>query len=230
MNNNIDQPLWSEMWKGIASAELTQALVAIAKSKTLSHGELLYASGDKASALYGVKSGAIRLMATTLDGNESLTSLHGEGSWFGEISLFDDFPRPVDAYAMGETEILVVSSAQLQSILDDNPIWYKDFAKVLCHKLRITMNHFNTEPLPVAVRIALRLLDLAQVFGKQTDQGILIDIKLVQEDIAKMLLVRRQTVNINMRLLEKDNLVERQKGKILLRDTQALKDYIHNQS
>ena len=91
------------------------------------------------------------------------------------------------------------------------------------------MNHFNTEPLPVAVRIALRLLDLAQVFGKQTDQGILIDIKLVQEDIAKMLLVRRQTVNINMRLLEKDNLVERQKGKILLRDTQALKDYVHNQ-
>ena len=124
----------------------------------------------------------------------------------------------------------MVSSAQLQSILDDNPIWYKDFAKVLCHKLRITMNHFNTEPLPVAVRIALRLLDLAQVFGKQTDQGILIDIKLVQEDIAKMLLVRRQTVNINMRLLEKDNLVERQKGKILLRDTQALKDYVHNQS
>lgn len=227
-NTKPTQPIWSEMWKGIASPELCHALESLAVTKKLIHDELLYATGDEGNEIYGVKSGAIRLIGTTLEGNQAIAGLHIEGSWFGEISLFDNSPRPVNAYAIGDSEIYIVSAAKVQQLLDNNPHWYKDFIQVLCYKLRLSLSYLSAALLPVSARIALRLVDLAQVYGKTQTNGTLLDLKLTQDDLANMLQMTRQTININMRLLEREKLILRQHGKIILLNITALKKHIYD--
>lgn len=217
---------WSQPWRDIASPELGTALAAIGKRRTLADGELLYARGDPGGALYGVGSGFIRLAAQTQDGGEALLGLYPPGTWFGEVSLFDELPRPTSAYAVGETEVLVVSAGELRRMLDRNPLWYRDFARVLCNKLRISLAHIESTYLPLSVRIVLRLLDLARAYGQPGEGGIVIGLRLPQEDLARMLGLTRQSVNKELRALENKGWLGIHRGRISLLDPVALRQHV----
>ena len=106
-----DALLWSRLWPSEAPAALTEALAKHAARRLLRHGEWLYAKGDAAAGLIGVRRGMIRNVHLAADGRELLFGLFPAGSWFGEVSLFDEAPRPLHAIAEGETEVLVVPAA-----------------------------------------------------------------------------------------------------------------------
>lgn len=217
---------WSQPWRDIASPELGAALAAIGRRRALADGELLYARGDPGSELYGVGAGFIRLAAQTQDGEEYLLGLYPPGTWFGEVSLFDQLPRPTSAYAVGRTELLIVSAAELRRVLDANPVWYRDFARVLCNKLRISLAHIESTTLPLSVRIVLRLLDLAQAYGEAGEGGIVIGLRLPQEDLARMLGLTRQSVNKELRALENSGWLRISRGRITLLDPAALRRHV----
>lgn len=227
--NSTDQgrgSSWGQMWRDIASPELSTALQSIGTNRKLQDGQLLYQRGDPGNELYGVRSGLIRVQVVTPDGVEVLAGLYTPGTWFGEVTLFDDLPRPVSTFAIGPTEVLVVTAQKLRALLDGNPIWYRDFARVMCNKLRLAMLHIEASYLPMSVRIALRLLDLAKSFGKGTADGVLIGIKLPQEDLARMLGLTRQSVNKELGILEQNGWLAVKRGQITLKNVPALVQHI----
>lgn len=217
---------WSQPWRDIASPELSAALAGIGTRRTLADGELLYARGDPGSELYGVHSGCIRLAAQTQDGNEALLGLYPPGTWFGEMSLFDELPRPTSAYAVGATGLLIVAATKLRLLLDGNPLWYRDFARVLCNKLRLSLAHIESTYLPVSVRVVLRLLDLAQAYGRPEAGGIVIGLRLPQEDLARMLGLTRQSINKELRALQERSWLGIRRGQISLLDAAALRRHV----
>lgn len=217
---------WSQPWRDIASPELTAALADIGSRRKLSDGQLLYARGEAGSELYGVESGLIRVVALSREGDEALLGLYTPGTWFGEVSLFDELPRPVSAYAVGEAAILAVSAARLRELLERNPIWYRDFARVLCNKLRSALVHIESTLLPISVRIVLRLLDLSQAYGKPGAAGLVIGLKLPQEELARMLGLTRQTINKELRSLENRGWLLIRRGEITLLDAEALQRHV----
>ena len=176
--------------------------------------------------MFGVASGIIRVLATNSEGQEGLLGLYGPGTWFGEVSMFDQGPRPVSTYAEGETELWVVSAAQLRGVLDVNPIWYRDFARVLCNKLRLALSHIQSTALPVGVRVAARLLDLAQAYAADAKAGRGIEVRLSQEDLARMLGLTRQTVNKELREFERRKWLRLGRGQMVLLDRAALQQLV----
>lgn len=217
---------WSETSRDIASPELLTALAALATSRRLVDGELLYARGDAGADIIGVHSGLIRVVAVTAEGYEGLLGLYRAGTWFGEVSFFDGLPRPTDAYAVGDTEVLVVPAAQLHALLERHPRWYRDFARVLSHKLRSALAHIESSFLAPSVRIALRLLDLAEGYGKPAAAGILIDLVLPQEDLARMLGLTRQSVNKELRAFQAHGWLEIRRGRITVTQPAALRAHV----
>lgn len=218
MENNNDEgtTLWSEMWKTLVSPDLTTELIAVSTCKTLANGEALFRQGDIGTDIYGVKKGNIQLVGNMHDGNEAIVGIFTPCSWFGELAIFDRLPRLVNAYSVGATEVYVVSSARLHEVLQRNPIWYRDFAQVLAHKLRVALLFINNNALPIQTRIAMRILDIAQIHGKQSLEGIKLEIRLTQEDLAKMLLLRRQTINKVLRKFASENLIQLGRGHITI--------------
>ncbi len=221
-----DALLWSRLWLDDAPQGLNAALAASARARRLHDGELLYAKGDPASGLIGVRSGLIRNVHVGADGRELLIGLFGPGSWFGEISLFDEAPRPLHAYAMGETEVLLLPSAAFHAALEAHPEGYRHFARVLCRKLRIAFEVLEDQTQPLAARLAKRLLDLAAVYGEATPEGLWLKLPLPQEDLARMLAATRQSINKALRALTAQGLLAVKGGRLLLCDAEKLRSLV----
>ena len=219
-----DALLWSRLWPSEAPAALTEALAKHAARRLLRHGEWLYAKGDAAAGLIGVRRGMIRNVHLAADGRELLFGLFPAGSWFGEVSLFDEAPRPLHAIAEGETEVLVVPAAAFHAALEAHPEGYRLFTRVLCRKLRIAMEQLEDFQRPLRQRLARRLVDLAAVYGHPDAGGLRLTLPLAQDELARMLGAPRQSLNKELRALTKEGLIAVEAGRYRLRQPEILND------
>jgi CRP/FNR family cyclic AMP-dependent transcriptional regulator len=200
---------------------------SLASRRQLGHGELLYARGDAADALYGLIRGHIRLSNVAPDGREVLVMLFQPGDWIGEVSLFDGLPRTHDAYAVGETEAFVLPKAKLLALLDAQPLLYRHFAARLARALRIALSYIDDAAfLPVPLRLAKRLLELSRIYGADTPLGRRIDLHLPQEDLGRMLGASRQSVSKELKRWEARGWISVEYGKVLIRDAAALQQLV----
>lgn len=202
--------------------EAVAQFTALAGRRSLGDGELLYARGDAAEALYGLIRGRIRLSNVAPDGREVLMAFFEPGDWIGELSLFDDQPRTHDARAFGQAEVFVLPKARLLALLEQNPRWYRHFAARLARQLRLALSYIDDAVfLPLSLRLAKRLLQLAKVYGQETPQGLLLDLHLPQEDLGRMLGASRQSVSKELKRWEKQGLLGLDYGRVLIRDPAA---------
>lgn len=209
-------------------AETAAQFAALAGRRTLGDGELLYARGDAAQALYGLIRGRVRLSNVAADGREVLMTFFEPGDWIGELSLFDDQPRTHNATAFGEAEVFVLPREKLLAALDREPRLYRHFAARLARQLRLAMSWIDDAVfLPLSLRLAKRLLQLARVYGKQTPQGLLLDLHLPQEDLGRMLGASRQSVSKELRQWEKKGWIALDYGRIVIRDPAAFKHLVN---
>jgi CRP-like cAMP-binding protein len=205
-------------------AEAAAQFAALAGRRSLGHGERLYARGDAAEALYGLIRGRIRLSNVAPDGREVLMTFFEPGDWIGELSLFDDQPRTHDATAFGEAEVFVLPREKLLALLERQPLWYRHFAARLARQLRLALSYIDDAVfLPLAQRLAKRLLQLARVYGRETPQGLLLDLHLPQEDLGRMLGASRQSVSKELRQWEKQGWIGLDYGRVLIRDPAAFR-------
>ena len=77
--------------------------------------------------------------------------------------------------------------------------------------------------LDLPARLAKRLLSLAQAHGRQTQQGLLIDTKLSQGELAKSLATSRESVNKQLARWQRDGVLRVVEGAITLVDREALR-------
>src|SRR4051794_36197747 len=94
----------TELFKGLSAEELS-ACVASFRETRFKKGQALFVRGERATGLYLVAEGRVRLAIATEDGRE-LSFRHAvEGELLGEIAALDGGTRSADATALtaGET-------------------------------------------------------------------------------------------------------------------------------
>ncbi|MCP1607547.1 Crp/Fnr family transcriptional regulator [Pseudomonas citronellolis] len=195
------QRIASGRWFQHLPAGLREALGQAAIVRRLPAGQRLFARGDAPCGLYCVVEGRMRVGAVGASGKEALLALVEAPNWFGEICLFDGQPRTHDAYAEGPTTLLQVPLPALHALLAEKPQYWRDFALLMSHKLRLAFTVLEEQALlPAAQRLARRLLMLAASYGEaQASQR---ELHLPQEQLAAMLGLSRQTTNHLLKELE----------------------------
>jgi CRP-like cAMP-binding protein len=209
-------------WYRSLPVELRDYLVSHAALRTLDKGEPLYRRGDPADGLYAVLGGALAIGSVGTDGKEALLAELGPTAWVGEISLFDGLPRPNDAHAVSRTLLLHVPEAALRDLLDATPRYWRDFALLMAHRLRVSFE--NTEAmtlLPAAQRVASRLLMIAGGYGGLNASQT--RIRVSQDSLASMVSLSRQTTNQLLRSLESQRIVSLKSGEIAILDFDRLR-------
>ncbi|MBF5042372.1 Crp/Fnr family transcriptional regulator [Aggregicoccus sp. 17bor-14] len=210
-------------WFGALPEPLREALLSLARVRTLRAGERLFSRGDPPCGLYCVLEGSIRASGVSESGREALLTLVEPPAWFGEISLFDGQPRTHDAVAEGATRVLQVPQAELLALLAERPEWWRELALLLCHKLRLAFVALeDLSLLPSAARLAHRLVLMAEGYGglREGERRVL---DVSQEQLARMLALSRQTTNQILKDLEARGLVQLTYGRIELRDLAGLR-------
>ncbi|MGH8081977.1 MAG: Crp/Fnr family transcriptional regulator [Lysobacter sp.] len=219
--------LAADPWLRDLSPDLVAHLQAMSSRRRLRDGELLYARGDAAEGLYGVVRGRIRMSVPTPNGREVLFVLFEPGSWFGEVSMFDGEPRPQDARAVGDSEILLLPRTRFLALLDEHPELYRGFTRLLCRKLRTVLEFVEDAlTLPLAARLGKRVLELAKVYGVDDPEGRLIDLALPQDDLASMLGATRQSVSKELKSWEQQGWIALRYRHVVVRDAAALEKLV----
>lgn len=191
--------------------------------KRLADGQRLFSRGDAPDGLYGLVRGQIRVVGRGPEGRELLLILLDPGQWFGEISLFDGLPRTHDAFARGETELLVLPRRDFRAILDASPELYRPFLELLCHRLRMAFSMIEDATLlDLGARLARRLLGILDDHGEAAEDGMRIALHLPQEDLARMIGATREAVGRHLKAWEREGVIRLEYGRIVVLDRAAL--------
>ena len=185
-------------------------------------GQRLFRQGDAADGFYVVVSGRVRIFSEG-GGHEALLNVLGPGKGFGEISLLDDGPRTHSAVCAEVSSLLFLPPAEFRALIAAHPSLQAHATRRVCLYLRMAFAALEDEVrLPLAPRLAKRLLLLAHLKGVRKAGGITIDQQLSQEDLANMLGTARQTVGKPLRDWQQRGWISLDYRRITLLDEAAL--------
>lgn len=214
--------LRSGRWFAGLDDGLQEALVEAALLLRLGAGERLFARGDAPSGLFAVVDGALRISGTAESGREALLTIVEPPSWFGEIAVFDGQPRTHDAVAEVESLVAHVPKAALDQILAAEPRRWRDLGLLMTSKLRLAFAAMEEMAvLPTAVRLARRLVYMAEGYGERAHERRTVEVS--QDQLAMMLSTSRQTCNALLKELEARGLVRLSYGSIEILDLDGLR-------
>lgn len=223
----MDMQVWrprlmSGQWFSHLPVSLQDSLLAVARVRRLATGQRLFKRGDPPCGLYAVLEGAVRIGAVSEQGKEALLSLVEPPHWFGEICLFDGQPRTHDAFGAGPCTLLHIPQSALLKLLDEQPVYWRQLALLMSHKLRLTfINLEQLSLMPAPARLAHRLLMIAEGYGEIDPPRRVL--QLPQEQLASMLSLSRQTTNQMLKELQAQGIIGLGYGEIEILDAERLR-------
>lgn len=147
MDNNIALLLKVFFFKDLSADELLE-IMAITRRERYSMGQRVFESGASADSLYIIRSGSMMVKKGAI-----VLATLGIGDTIGEMSFVDRGERSATVAAIEETELLRVSFATLEALLERYPQMavkvYKAMATVLSQRLREMDETIRTKYQPV---------------------------------------------------------------------------------
>ncbi len=177
-------------------AEAQESLASTMRPVQLRRSAVVFREGDSGDEMYIVASGKIKLGRHGSSGRESLHAVLGPGQMFGELSVFDPGPRSTTATAVSASELWVLEHDNLIAWLDGRPEAARGLLAQLAQRLRRANDVVSDLVFSdVPGRVAKALLDLAERFGEESPQGLVVRHELTQEELAHLVGASRETVN-----------------------------------
>ena len=198
-------------------------LLQATTTKRLEAKEVLFRKGDPGNQLYGILSGSLKVMVIGSDGKDVIFTLMGPGEIIGEIALLDMEERSASAVAVETTELLTLHRRELIPFLEGHPRAAIGLASVLAAMVRrLSERAEDHQTMPLAGRIAKRLLSLAEQHGKRPIVGGPVEVRLPQQDLADLVGTTRESVNKQLRIWSEAGVIEIGRGRVVLKKTEAL--------
>jgi CRP-like cAMP-binding protein len=198
-------------------------LVRVTSTRRLDAGEVLFHKGDPGRQLFGVLDGRLKILATGADGKDLVFNVCDPGEVIGEIALLDSNPRSATVVALEPSELLVLDRRDFLPFLEHHPRVSIRLAEVLAARLRrLSELAEDSVLLAVRARLAKKLVSLAQRYGRQTAEGVQIDLPLSQQELGDMVGTSRESINKQLRAFAHDGLLLSSTGRLTIRDLAAL--------
>ncbi|KIZ41337.1 MULTISPECIES: Crp/Fnr family transcriptional regulator [Rhodopseudomonas] len=184
---------------------------------------LIFSATDSPDGLLALISGQVRMTSFSLSGDPSFLLVSSPGSWIGTTSALDGRAYGYDAFAVGKTVLFHLSQERFDALIGESTENYSAFVRMICGHLRVSIQNLviprNRRPLH---RLAQELWRLAECHGRRTKKGLVIDLRLSQEDLAVMIGVGRQTINRLFKGLEEDGIATTKYTSVTIHDLAAI--------
>lgn len=191
-----------------------RAFVKAAVPVELRAKEILFHAGDEGDGCYLIRVGAVKASVVSVDGQERLLAVLGEGALIGELALLDDAPRSAAVTALRPCRLLHLTKSAFFRIGDANPAIYRLALRLLAQRLRGTNEQVVAQgSVSVRGRVARAFAALAEGLGEVREGGrILLSQKITQSDIAGMAGVARENASRAINGLLRGGVLGRVKG------------------
>src|SRR4051812_11906263 len=201
------------------------AFDALGGRRRFDAGAPMFLEGDLGGSVVVIRSGRVKVFATSEDGHGVLLAVRGPGDVLGDLSAIDGAPRNASGTALEPVEAQVITSERFRAFLTDTPDAALALLRVVIarmrdsDRLRVELGARDT-----AGRVALRLVELAETSGEGSDGVIRITVPLTQEDLAGWVAASREAVARALASLRKRGIITTARREICVVDLEALRD------
>jgi CRP-like cAMP-binding protein len=199
-------------------------LCIITGFKKAKKGDIIYFSSSDVPRVFLLKKGNIKIVSVDEEGNETIKDIIQKGDLFGELELDND--RNSNEYAKALTDEIIICSflmSDFEELLLKNPSLALSYTKFVGLKMkRIRNNYSNLISKDAKTRLYQFLKDWAEKEGKRTDNRVVIDNYLTQNDMAQIICTSRQTATQLINEMETNGLLYYNRKEIIIEDITKL--------
>lgn len=124
---------------------------------SLPGGQCLFRAGDREDSLYIVISGRLGAFLPNDEGQEVLARQMVSGETVGEMAMLSGEPRSASVYAMRDTELVMLSKASFERLMDEHP-------KTLRFVTDLLVRRLQRPPRPHAAKEAPKTIAIVPLF------------------------------------------------------------------
>lgn len=134
------------LFSELSESEL-QKVADLAQEKEFIAGQDIFSHGQKASSIFVLTMGTVKVATNTGSGDEIQIRNLGSGSHFGEMSFLDQEPRSATVTATETSKVIELPYEALLALLDSDLTlavkFYRSLARFLTKRLRSTTEDLN---------------------------------------------------------------------------------------
>lgn len=108
------------------------------KERQYNKGDYIVKQGESGVGLFIIKSGKVKIVKKLADGRELDIAVHGEGEFFGELSVLDDKPRTASVVALENCVTLAMTHWEFKALLEEHPEIALDILPIIVERFRET--------------------------------------------------------------------------------------------
>jgi CRP-like cAMP-binding protein len=208
---------------GRLSDDEARSLLERGRRRTYEGAVPLFHEGEVSDRVVVLLKGRAKIATVTEDGKEVMLGVRDPGDLLGELSAIDGGPRSANVIAMEPVEALVLDTASFKAWLGENPRSALLLLEMVLARLRdADRKRVEFSAYDTVGRVARRLYELAQRFGKETAAGTEIALPLTQDELASWTGASRVGVSQALKLLRERGWIETRRRSITVRDMAAL--------
>jgi CRP-like cAMP-binding protein len=202
-----------------APGTLSRSLRALAKPVVIEAGAILFEQGDAGDAMFAIETGALEISVVSASGRKLALDVLRAGDVLGEIALFDEGPRTATVTALEPSRLGRILSGDVYAAMARDPELARDMMRLAGRQFRRVNAQLHEQVfLPLAVRLARKLLHLTDRGGRPTDR-----LAMPQSDLAEFVGTTRESVSKVLSGWRREGIVEISRSALILRDREALR-------
>lgn len=194
-------------------------VLASARRRRFSRGEVVVHEGDPSDSLHLVVSGRLAVRVSTSSGDNATLNVIGQGGYFGELSLLDGRTptRTASVVALEAAETLSIAASSFQELRLRHRAAEQLLLALLARRVEeLSARLLETMYDSLDVRVARRLLELGRVYAEGDGPTT---VPLTQEQLAELVGGTRPSVNQVLQKLADRGVVEVGRGRVTLLDS-----------
>ncbi len=192
--------------------------------KSFKKNDYVYFPDDSSDKIFFIAEGSIKVGSMNDQGKEITKAILGKGEVFGELSIIGESSRRDFAVAMENTNVCIVSTEQMKTLIKDHNALSLFFMKLMGSKVlemekRLESLVFKDSK----TRILEFIVDQVGTRGQQVGYEWVIRNQLTHQEMANICATSRQTVTTLLNELRNKNIITFDRRRMLIRDLEKLK-------
>jgi CRP/FNR family cyclic AMP-dependent transcriptional regulator len=200
-----------------------EALNARARRAAFPAGRALLHQGQVPERVFLLLAGRVKVTSATPSGREIVLAFRGPGELVGEQSALDGRPRSATVVTVDAVDALVLTHEAFRAFLAARP----EAALALLRMLSLRLRDADAQRVEFATfttmgRVAARLLDLSERFGREEEDGVRIELPISQEELAGATGSSLESVERALQTMRSLKCVQTRRREIRVLDREAL--------
>jgi CRP/FNR family transcriptional regulator len=212
--------------RGMKDSELSDLEAVVDQPKPLHKNDFLYRDGDVTQAMYAVRSGCIKTMTESPNGDEQIVGFHLAGELLG-MDGFGDGVHTCNAVALETSSVCELPLDQLENLCHELPGLQKQMRRIMGkelasdHKMLLLLGKMNSEE-----RLASFLLSLSGRMEERRWKENEFNLSMPRQDIANYLGMAVETVSRLFAAFQSQKIIAVDRRHITILDMDRLKKMV----